>query len=182
MDEPTIITALRRTGELLEQQGAPPTRIVVIGGAAAILSHFLGPSRVTIDCDVIAVDPDSNWDGVVAAASDVGSEMGIGADWLNRKATVFGWTLPLGWRQRITTYHSYGRLVVQIIGRFDLLALKLIGAGKRRQDREDLRGMAPTAVEFDALREHLDRLEAEDLDRQSYDRYRAILDRLEAEP
>ena len=53
MDEPDIERVLRYLGERLAFAGAPPTGLLVCGGAALIALH-LG-SRATRDVDVIAV-------------------------------------------------------------------------------------------------------------------------------
>jgi hypothetical protein len=88
---------------------------------------------------------------------------------------MYAWALRLGWRQRCEPVGTYGPLVVLRLSRIDLIATKVIGAPKRPQDVEDLIQIQPTADELRIVAEHVDRLEAEDLDRRSFDDQRAIL-------
>lgn len=88
---------------------------------------------------------------------------------------MFGFNLALGWHDRCEEVGKFSPLNVTRISRLDLLAMKLVSAAKRLQDITDLDSMKPTGSELDFLEAHLDRLEREDLDRQTFDRQRSIL-------
>lgn len=63
----------------------------------------------------------------------------------------------------------------QRLSRIDLIATKVFSAPRRPQDLADLRDINPTPEELDWVLRHLDRLEAEDLDRQTFDDQRAVV-------
>lgn len=180
MDRTQAIEALKATGTRLERAGVVDRVTVILGGAvAAMVTAGLPASRATHDCDVLASEPDEQWQAVQQAAGEVARQRGLPADWLNRDARMYAHLLPLGWRGRCQTVGQFGPLTVLAISRRDLMAMKLMGAAVRPQDLEDILAMRPTAADVTFLHEHLNRLDAESLTGEGHDAERAILHDLE---
>ena len=76
--------ALRAVGKYLEP--GPAIELLLVGGAAAMVTGLLPPSRTTLDCDVMVYDPDAAGPAVELAAEQAAAEMGLSRDWLNSKA------------------------------------------------------------------------------------------------
>lgn len=180
MDRTQAIEALKATGTRLERAGGVDRVTVILGGAvAAMVTAGLPASRATHDCDVLASEPDEQWQAVQQAAGEVAGQRGLPTDWLNRGARMYAHLLPLGWRGRCQAVGQFGPLTVLAISRRDLMAMKLMGAAVRPQDLEDILAMQPTAADVTFLHEHLDRLDAESLTGEGHDAERAILHDLE---
>lgn len=180
MDRTQAIAALQQTGDLLEKTAHDERVTIILGGAvAAMVVADLSATRVTHDCDVVASEPDAGWETVHEAARQVAEQRGLPVDWLNRNSRMYAHLLPIGWRKRCEVVGRFGPLTVLVIGRGDLMAMKLMGAPVRPQDLEDIIAMRPTAEEIASLHEHLDRLDAESLTGETHDGPRAILGELE---
>lgn len=164
---PKIITALRALGEILASQGERAA-IVVVGGTALIMQHFV--TRVTADVDVIAISRDSPEkekkaiespeplpEILTRAIARVARDYGLSDDWMN---TTIGaqWEtgLPNGFEERIH-WKQYGGLWVGLADRYDLIFLKLYAAadseGPTSVHFQDLMALQPTNVELDAAAE-----------------------------
>lgn len=169
-------SALGRLGSKLSLR-APRVhaRIVLAGGTAGLFAGLLSPARTTTDCDVIAVDRETDWHTLASCAREVSVELGLASGWLSRECAAFAWALPLGWRQRVEPVGEFDTLYVERLSRFDLLGSKLLGAPQRPQDLEDLEDIAPTSAELLALHQHLDRLAREDLGGNTFAAQREIL-------
>ncbi|QDU70385.1 hypothetical protein [Mucisphaera calidilacus] len=179
MDRTQAIAALQQTGNLLTETACNSVTVILGGAVAAMVVAGLPATSVTHDCDVIVSEPDAGWESVHDAARQVAERRGLPADWLNRDSRIYAHLLPIGWRKRCESVGRFGSLEVLAIGRRDLMAMKLMGAPVRPQDLEDIIAMRPTAGDIAFLREHLDRLDAESLTRETHDAPRAILDDLE---
>jgi len=134
-----------------------PARIielVLIGGAAGMLSGLLDPSRTTIDVDVITFAPHDAAAEVLHAARQIARERGLPENWLNNAAQFAGDTLPEGWMGRRVLIAKHGRLHLYSVSRFDLIAMKLVAG--RPQDVEDLQTLGVTALEAARLQHHFD--------------------------
>jgi len=174
------ITALRATGELLQRSGQVESVSIILGGAvAAMVTADLPASRITLDCDVVDSQPDDGWSAVQQAARQVAAQRSLPANWLNRDSRMYIHYLPLGWRDRCEPVGQFGPLTVLAVSRRDLMAMKLMGAAVRPQDLEDIVAMRPTRDDLAFLHEHLDRLDAESLSRETHDTERAIVNELE---
>jgi hypothetical protein len=92
---------------------------------------------------------------------------------------MYAHLLPIGWRNRCQQVGQFGPMQVLAISRLDLLAMKLMGAAVRPQDLEDILALKPAPKDFAFLYQHLDRLDAESLSRETHDTERAILRELE---
>jgi hypothetical protein len=113
-----------------------PIELLLVGGAAGLLTGLLPASRTTLDCDVMVYAPPTAWHEVEQAAHAVGRELGLPTSWLNSVAQMRIDSLPGGWQDRRVLIGKFGRLHVWAISRVDLIAMKFIA--HRAQDLEDL--------------------------------------------
>lgn len=129
--------------------------ILLVGGAAAIVTGLLGRQRTTLDCDVLYYSPPETWSTVEAAAREVAREMGLSLTWLNGdvQIRIEPAMLADGWRQRRILVGVYGVLHVFSASRPDLIALKFLA--HRAVDLEDLRDMGITRDEGGFVRQYL---------------------------
>ena len=148
-----IQRALFRLGELLTW---PDTvEILLIGGAAGMVTGELPPNRTTLDCDVIHCAPPEAMRPVEDAAREAAREMGLPESWLSSQAQQLD-ILPDGWRNRRELVGEFGSLRVFAVGRADLIATKFYA--NRAQDREDILAMRPTRDELVEVRAYLNLL------------------------
>lgn len=179
LDQHLVIKAIRKTGEYLIERGiAEPIPIIIAGGVAALLGQYLSQSRTTGDCDVLNDVDDDTWAVLQEAVAKVASDLNLPKAWLNRESRIYQNCFALGWEERAVAVGRFGPLDVRIVSRKDLIASKIVSAIIRQYDYEDLRSIKPTLQELDFASDHLDRLEAEDLDAKCYDNERAILESL----
>ena len=176
MNAQIVAESLREVGGILCANPAIPTlRIVLAGGSAGLLGGLLGPTRTTADCDVVWIGDERMWESLAAAAAEAARKLGLPPEWLNRDCAMYAWCLPLAWQDRCEQVGRFGPLDVMRLSRIDLIASKVMSAPRRPQDLEDLRAIRPSHQEIGFVASHLDRLEAEDLDRRSFGEQRAIL-------
>jgi hypothetical protein len=149
--------------------------IVVAGGVAGLLGNLLPPSRTTADVDVIWRGSDKEWQELAVAVKSVAATLSLPTNWLNRDCTQFAWCLPLDWQSRCQPVGRYGRLEVVRLGRFDLIASKLVSCPKRPQDVLDLQDLNPTPQEILELEAHLDRLQSEHPGGEEFEIQRQVL-------
>jgi hypothetical protein len=125
---------------------------VVIGGAALGLLGVI--IRQTRDFDILAPK-------LPAAISEAAKEfarkqraLGVELfdDWLNNGPIQLGDLLPRGWQQRLRHVFEGRALVLQTLGRADLLKTKLFALCDRGTDLADCVALGPTSDEIaDAL-------------------------------
>lgn len=139
----TIQAALTAVGGRLPMRSS--VQLLVVGGAAGLLSGELGGVYTTSDVDAMIVIPPGEWDRLQDAAVEAGNELGLPANWLNRDAGLFAESLPSDWESRRIDVGRFGPLQVWAIGRLDLIAMKFYS--HRAQDREHLAQMNVTAAE-----------------------------------
>lgn len=154
MDGRVIKTALAALGKRFSTSA--PIELLVIGGAAGLLSGELSGSTTTGDVDVLLILPPIEWDRMQDAAAKVGDEMGLPANWLNREAGLYAQSLPADWRARRFDVGRFGTLQVWAVGRRDLIAMKFYS--HRPQDREHLIQMNVTQEELRFVDRYLDDL------------------------
>src|SRR5688572_5731586 len=106
----SITEALRRMGQRL-RPGAP-IEIVIVGGAAGVLTRQLPADWVTDDVDVIRFVPPRDSDEVLDAAGEVGRDMSLPPLWMNSDVGLWRDSLPDGWENRAITIGTFGRLRV----------------------------------------------------------------------
>jgi hypothetical protein len=150
--------ALAAAGDLLARRGEHAA-IVVVGGTALNLLGIV--SRVTRDVDVIAIGtpsregepadlraPDRLPQPLADVIATVSRDLGLPIDWLNTVVAVPGRVaLPPGFALRLS-WRQYGGLWVGIVGRFDLICLKLHAAADQADAGSrhfaDLMALAPS--------------------------------------
>lgn len=150
MQRDSILKALTRLGEQFDWE--KPVEILLIGGAAGMITGELPPDRTTEDCDVIDYTPAEAKLAVEHAARVVAGEIGLPDGWLSSQVRQLK-VLPDGWRNRRQQVGLFGKLHVYAIGRLDLLATKCYA--NRPEDREDIFTMQPTAEELDFVHTYL---------------------------
>jgi hypothetical protein len=161
-----ILQLLRELDQWMELEDCPPTDWVVCGGAALGLQGL--QDRPTRDVDVLG-----RWDEkllgvagieafpealracisrVVASHPELA---GMGQNWVNLGPRALAQAgLPKGFAGRMRELRVGNRLTLRLLGRQDLLALKLYAAADDRGPRQeihfaDLNGLAPTYDELD---------------------------------
>jgi hypothetical protein len=154
MQAEVIERALALLGERLSYPS--DIEILLVGGAAGMLTGQLAPTRTTIDCDVMAALPPDALSTVERAAQELSDEMGLAPNWLNSDVQLRRDALPTTWRSRRVLVGQWGRLRVLAISRLDLLAMKVLSG--RPQDLEDIRAIGPTSDDLRFVREYLEAL------------------------
>lgn len=174
MSASQIEHALKRVGDVLELD--VDVEILVVGGAAGMLTGLLPPTRTTTDCDVMLYVPEHAMPWVEIAGEKVGRELGISPEWLNSKVQIRADSLPLDWRRRRIWVGTYGRMWVYAVSRPDLIAMKVL-AGRDR-DRDDLRSLKVQHHEAEFVRAFLDQLPARGMPLDQIEDARVLLDSL----
>lgn len=155
---------LTELGDWLEFEDCAPVDWVVCGGVALSLQDL--QSRTTRDVDVLG-----NWGGAtIACIQDFPDEVkacirkvvenhpdlqALDMRWINlgpSRLATFG--LPEGFERRLTSVSFGKKLTLHLLGRQDLLPLKLYAAADefgRRQEvhYQDLKALRPTFDELD---------------------------------
>jgi len=162
-DSADIEQALQRVGELLAAAGEQHA-IVIIGGAALNLLGVV--TRTTRDVDILAVarrrgarrwrlerPPTPMPERLAAAIRTVAGDMGLADNWLNTgPALQWKQGLPRGLGTRVT-WRRYAALRVGLVGRADLIRLKLYAAADdhpRGRHARDLVLLDPSDIELRA--------------------------------
>jgi len=166
MPNDIILQMLQELDQRMEFEGCPPADLVVCGGAAFGLLKL--HDRPTRDVDVLG-----GWDRaarritlieafdeklqacIERVAQSHPELAGMGLDWINlgpRSLAKAG--LPEGFANRLQQFRMGNRLTLHVLGRQDLLALKLYAAAddcRKRQEIHfaDLKGLSPTFEELD---------------------------------
>ncbi len=176
LTSPIIEAAFRRLGELVDYHCE--IEILLVGGAAGMVTGVLPAARTTTDCDVMVYLPEEALAVVESAADKVADEMGLAVHWLNSDVQVRRDALPDAWRSRRVAVGVYGRLAVYAVSRPDLIAMKVLAG--RPQDLEDLAAMKPRQDELDFVSVYLDGLDAKGTRPEQLDDARLVLSALEA--
>ena len=132
--------------------------LLLVGGAAGMLTGLLPPARTTIDCDVMVYVPEDAMGAVESAALQVAGELGLGETWLNSNVQLRRDALPDDWETRRILIGTWGRLRVFAVSRIDLIAMKVLAG--RPQDLEDIHSMKPRRDDVEFVRRYLDGLPA----------------------
>jgi len=155
MNTSIVEQALRRLGEMLVYHC--DIEILLVGGAAGMVTGVLAPNRVTTDCDVMVYIPPDAMSAVELAAGEVAEEMSLSPTWLNSDVQLRLDALPDGWERRKILVGAYGRLRVSAASRPDLIAMKVLAG--RDQDIEDLQAMRIRRDDVEFVSEYLDSLD-----------------------
>lgn len=175
MDTSTVEDALRRLGVVLGDD--QDVEILLVGGAAGMITGVLPPSRVTTDCDVMVYVPAGVMAKVELAAEQVASQLGLAPTWLNSDVQLRRDALSDGWERRKIWTGIYRRLTVSAISRPDLIAMKVLAG--RDQDIEDLQDLKVRSDDVDFVEAYLDGLVGKRTSRQQIDNARDLLASLE---
>ncbi len=172
MTPDVILRLLEELEQWMELADCPPVDWVVCGGAALGLRRL--QSRPTRDVDVLG-----SWDktalnvigieafpdemvGCITQVVDNHPELaGMGANWINLGVAPLARAgLPKGFADRLLNLRVGNRLTLRLLGRQDLMALKLYAAADELCPRQaihfaDLKGLTPTYAELDQAVEWL---------------------------
>lgn len=121
---------------------------IVVGGSALALLGVI--SRQTRDFDIIAPEiPPAILEAAKAFAREQ-RKLGVELldDWLNNGPMQLGEVLLDGWRLRVVRAFEGKALILQSLGRADLLKTKLFALCDRGTDLPDCIDLAPTAAEL----------------------------------
>lgn len=146
-----ILQALKRVGQRLSSPTS--VRILIVGGAAAVLTKQLPAAWTTSDVDVMQFDPPREIDHILDVAGQVGRELSLPPLWLNSEVGLWRSSLADGWKSRQVRVGVFGALEVNAISRKDLVAMKFMA--HRPEDLQHLRLMALSREEFDFVHEYL---------------------------
>jgi hypothetical protein len=148
-----ILDNLASLGEHLPASN--PVEILLIGGAAGMLTGQFTAARTTTDCDVINTVPIESQQAILDAAAQTAAQLELPKAWLNFQAMQLD-ILPDGWHTRKVHIATFGPLSIYALSRKDLLATKFYASHVR--DREDIQDMAPAGEELAFVRTYLNML------------------------
>lgn len=175
MNTSTVEQALRRLGEALEYHR--DIEILLVGGAAGMVTGALAPNRVTTDCDVMVCIPPDAMSAVELAAERVAEELSLSPTWLNSDVQLRLDALPDGWERRKIPVGAFGRLQVYAASRPDLIAMKALAG--RDQDIEDLQAMRIRRDDVEFVSDYLNSLESKGTKPEQIEEARALLESFE---
>jgi hypothetical protein len=122
---------------------------IIVGGSALFLIGII--DRPTRDVDVLHPDlPPQIADAARAFALEMRQrEIELADTWLNNGPSSLSKVLPDGWRQRTQPAFSGRALVLETLGRADLLKTKLFALCERGTDLGDCIAFSPTVDELE---------------------------------
>lgn len=167
--------AMRRLGEALAAD--VDIELLLVGGAAGMLTGLLARDRVTTDCDVMVVVPAEASIRLELAAATVGAELGLSPSWLNREVQIRIDALPDGWRERRVSVGTFGPVRVYAASRPDLIAMKILAG--RDQDIEDVLAMRLRSDDVEFVLRYLDAMSRGGSSPRQIEDARRLLDVLE---
>lgn len=150
--------------------------ILLVGGAAGMVTGVLAANRVTTDCDVMVYIPADAMATVELAAERVAEEMSLSRTWLNSDVQIRLDALPDGWEQRKIYVGMYGRLRVFAASRPDLIAMKVLAG--RDQDIDDIQAMRIRRDDMEFVRGFLDSLSPKRTKPEQIEEARSLLESL----
>lgn len=160
LDDRTIRGALAAMGEHLRVDHS--AEMLIVGGAAGVLTGALPPWWITADVDVIHFRLAQDREAALVAAEEAARVLSLPPSWLSEDVGLYAWTLPDGWEERRVWVGSFGQLHVYAVSRFDLIAMKFIA--HREGDLEHLAQMNVAPAELEFVRSYLDALAVEHAD------------------
>jgi hypothetical protein len=175
LDTPIVELALARLGAVLEYH--TEIDILLVGGAAGMLTGVLARGRTTTDCDVMVALPPEAMAAIERAAERVAAELGLAPRWLNSDVQIRRDVLPSGWATRKQLISQHGRLRVFAASRPDLIAMKVLAG--RAQDIQDLNAMRMRADDKAFVLTYLDELTVGGSNAQEIADARELLEALE---
>lgn len=152
-----IRAALARLAEVLRVER--DVEILIVGGAAGILTKELPPLWTTSDVDMIDCQLPEDREAVLTASEQVARELSLPPSWMSEDVGLYAWTLPFDWKARRRPVCQHRKLHVYAVARVDLIAMKFLA--HRAVDLEHLDQLLVKADELKFVVDHLKRLEAE---------------------
>lgn len=140
--------ALRTLFRQMDAELTEPLEIYVAGGAN-LLSQGV-PRPATEDVDVIF--PLDLPEHVLKVVERLAAKHRLTQQWMNTKPAFQFAYLSRGWKKRALLFFKGRRLRVFMLGRRDMLGLKLAAAVERTIDQKDLLAMNPVDKEWEAAR------------------------------
>lgn len=121
---------------------------IVIGGSALALLGVI--TRQTRDVDILAPELPPSVAEAARAFARTQRTLGVDLDdeWLNNGPMQLGAVLPVGWQARVQVAFSGRVLVLNTLGRGDLLKTKLFALCDRGTDLIDCVALAPSVAEI----------------------------------
>ncbi len=156
MDTSLIEAALLRLCQVFEWHQI--VEILIVGGAAGMITGQFARGRTTTDCDVMVYAPERAFGALERCADEVGAALGLAAGWFNSNVQLRRDALPDGWMRRRIFVCEGPWLRVFAASRPDLIAMKVL-AGRAR-DVVDIESMHIRADEVEFVRTFLDALAA----------------------
>jgi len=175
MNTSTVERALRQLGKVLVYHRE--IEILLVGGAAGMVTGVFSAGRTTMDCDVMVYIPPDAMSAVEFAADQVAAEFELSPSWLNSAVQIRRDALPNGWEQRKILVSTSGRLHVLAVSRPDLIAMKMLAG--RDQDIEDLQAMRLRADDVRFVHKYLDSLADKGTKQEQINEARDLLDSFE---
>ena len=164
MSRDTLWRALATLGRRARQ----PVSLVLGGSAALILSEEL--RRPTDDGDVVTSEPEiADLQVLIRSVAD---GEGLPAGWLNGSIQSYTHVLPKDYKSRLVSLPPFDRLRVRLLGRSDVILMKVYGM--RARDIDDLRAIGPTSDELAFVRAQLQSILAKEPEKA--EDMRALLD------
>jgi hypothetical protein len=119
---------------------------IFIAGGSNLLARGIN-NRVTLDIDVIC--PENLPEAVMKSVQQFAQSEGLSNDWLNTTCSRDLRFLDKDWKSRAELYFAGKHLRVWLLGRKDMLALKLAAAVDRGEpDYSDIIKLKPTKEEW----------------------------------
>jgi hypothetical protein len=157
MDGSNIWSALEQVGKMLGF--GRDIEILIVGGAAGLLTGQLPASWTTGDVDVMHCYLPADRELVLGAAEEVAREAGLPASWMSDFGGLYAWTLPRGWESRRVLVQQVQRLKIYAVGREDLITMKFLA--HRSRDLEHLTLIRPAREEIAFARQRFSELESD---------------------
>lgn len=117
----------------LEKYIDQPLKMIICGGAAAILAHKMRRNTADVDLVFLSYHPPD----FERAKAEIADEFGVDVNWLNEGAKGYADYLPGDFRKRLIRINLKSKLITAwAIGKVDLIVMKL--ASFRPEDLEDI--------------------------------------------
>ncbi len=140
---------LKRLFEAFDKRLDEPFELYAIGGANLLAQGLV--DRPTEDVDVIS--PPVLPERIDKLIQEIARRFGLALEWLNTGPSRDERFLSKGWKERCSTFFQGEKLTIHLLGRKDMVGLKLTAALDRAvPDVQDLMDMNPTDEEWEFAR------------------------------
>ncbi|MDD5673248.1 MAG: DUF6036 family nucleotidyltransferase [Chitinivibrionales bacterium] len=150
LNSKSIISLLHELDGLLKE----PCRIIICGGAAAIVAY--GLKRLTGDIDTFEHDPKTT--DFFQEVKKIGEKHGLDPRWLNEGAKGYSDYLSPDFINRLVPIkHGFKKLDIFAISKPDFITMKI--CAWRESDKEDIKSLGVTKKDIAVIQENLAYLE-----------------------